>query len=67
MNPILETFTDYEIGYFDDGQFWSCRSASSLQAAKEILKTFPIDSTNLDDGLCTKYLIVKRTISYEFV
>lgn len=56
MEELLKTNIKYMIGYFDDGTFWCSSEASTLEKAKELLKTFPTSK---------KYLILKSTTKFE--
>jgi hypothetical protein len=66
MEEIIKTTLLFEIGYFDNGQFWSSASALTLEKAKAILETMPKGGINRDDGLPTQYKIVKKTCTYSY-
>jgi hypothetical protein len=57
----------YMVGYFDDGEFWSCAEAKTLEDAQKLLTTYPKNGKNVKDGLPTNYVILKKTTSYTFV
>ena len=64
---ILDEKVSYVVGYFDNDEFWARGETHNLEKAQELRQSFPKHRTNLNDGLPTEYVIIKKTITHEIV